>query len=97
MSDITTKISNTTNAYIGSAKQSVGSAIGNPTLAGKGAAQRAQAETSQKVTDAKVHSEGVGNTIHGNIQKAVGSLVGNPTLKAKGHANIVKGDVQKQY
>ncbi|KAF9355110.1 hypothetical protein BGX26_006985 [Mortierella sp. AD094] len=95
MSNITDKISNTASSYIGSAKETLGNAIGNPTLAGEGAAQRVEAEAAQKAADAKVHSEGVVNSIQGNVQKTVGSAVGNPTLEAKGHANIAKGEVQK--
>ncbi|KAF9439316.1 hypothetical protein BGZ76_003846 [Entomortierella beljakovae] len=89
------KITNTANSYIGSAKESLGNVLGNPTLAGEGAAQRAQAETAQKVADAKTHSEGVANSVQGNIQKTAGSVLGDHTMEAKGHANIAKGEVQK--
>ncbi|KAF9115986.1 hypothetical protein BGX27_005423 [Mortierella sp. AM989] len=93
MSNLSDKISNTANSYMGSAKETLGNAIGNPTLAGEGAAQRVQADTAQKVADAKIHSEGVTNSVTGNVQKTVGSAIGNPTMEARGHANIAKGEL----
>ncbi|KAF9952653.1 hypothetical protein BGZ72_006017 [Mortierella alpina] len=92
---MTDRLQNTANSYIGGAKQTVGNAVGNSSLAAEGAAQKAHAETSQKAADAKTHAEGLGNTIQGNIQKTVGAAVGNHTLEAKGHANVARGEVQK--
>ncbi|KAF9975845.1 hypothetical protein BGZ65_008072 [Modicella reniformis] len=95
MSNLGEKLSNTVNSYIGGAKQTVGDAIGNPTMAGEGAAQKTQAEVAQQAADAKAHAEGVGNTVQGKLQKATGSLTGNTSLEAKGHANVAKGEIQK--
>ncbi|KAG0292042.1 hypothetical protein BGZ98_002758 [Dissophora globulifera] len=96
MSNIPAKVTNTANAYMGSAKETLGNAIGNPTMAGEGAAQRVQAETAQKAADAKVHAEGLANTVQGNMQNTVGSAIGNPTMQAEGQANMAKGDVQRK-
>ncbi|KAF9298959.1 hypothetical protein BGZ88_003037 [Linnemannia elongata] len=92
---MTDRLQNTANQVIGGAKQTIGEAIGNPTLAGEGAAQKTQAEIAQKAADAKTHSEGIGHSIQGNIQSAVGSAVGNPTLQAKGAANQALGNVER--
>ncbi|KAF9940464.1 hypothetical protein BGZ75_003819 [Mortierella antarctica] len=92
---MTDRLQNSANSAIGGAKQSIGNALGNSSLAAKGAAQKAHAETDQKATDAKTHAEGLGNTIQGNIQKTFGAAVGNHTLEAKGHANVARGEVQK--
>ncbi|KAF9910591.1 hypothetical protein EC991_006150 [Linnemannia zychae] len=92
---MTNRIQNSANQVIGGAKQSIGQAIGNPTLAGKGAAQKTHGEIAQKAADAKTHAEGFGHSIQGNIQSAVGSAVGNPTLRAKGAANQALGNVER--
>ncbi|KAF9952652.1 hypothetical protein BGZ72_006016 [Mortierella alpina] len=95
MSNISDKISNTANSYIGGAKQSVGNAIGNPDLAANGASQKAQADAAQRAADAKTHAEGVGHKVEGQVQQTVGSATGNTTLEARGHANEARGDLER--
>ncbi|KAF9943024.1 hypothetical protein BGZ75_003841 [Mortierella antarctica] len=95
MSNITDKISNAANSYIGGAKQTVGDAIGNPDLAANGASQKAQADAAQKAADTKLHAEGVGHKIEGQVQQTVGSVTGNTSLEARGHANDVRGDLER--
>ncbi|KAF9178874.1 hypothetical protein BGZ51_007297 [Haplosporangium sp. Z 767] len=95
MSNASEKISNTTSSYIGGAKQTVGNAIGNPSLAAEGAAQKAQADTAQKLADTKIRAEGVSDSIQGNVQQTLGSVLGNPTMRAEGDANIAKGEIKK--
>ncbi|KAG0261530.1 hypothetical protein BG011_000936 [Mortierella polycephala] len=95
MSNITDKISNTTNSYIGGAKQTVGNTIGNPTFAAEGAAQKAQADTAQKVADTKVRAEGVSNSIQGNTQQTLGSILSDPAMKAEGDAKIARGEYNR--
>lgn len=92
---MTERLSNTANQYMGSAKESIGSAIGNPDLAASGAAQRAQAETAQRLADSKTRAEGVGHTVEGQAQKKVGSLTGDKSMEARGHANEALGDMQR--
>ncbi|KAG0296460.1 hypothetical protein BGZ96_009413 [Linnemannia gamsii] len=92
---MTTRLNNTADQVIGGAKQNIGQAIGNPTLAGEGAAQKTKGEVAQKAADAKTYTEGVGHSIQGNIQSAVGSAVGNPTLQAKGAGNQALGNVER--
>ncbi|CAO3574249.1 unnamed protein product [Mortierella alpina] len=95
MSNLTDKISNTANSYIGGAKQTVGNAIGNPDLAANGASQKAQAEAAQKAADARIHAEGLGHKVEGQVQQTVGSITGNTSLEARGHANDVRGDLER--
>ncbi|KAG0261529.1 hypothetical protein BG011_000935 [Mortierella polycephala] len=95
MSNITDKISNTANSYIGGAKQTVGNTIGNSDLAASGASQKAQADAAQKAADAKLHAEGVGHKVQGNVQQTVGAATGNTTLEGRGHANEARGDVER--
>ncbi|KAG9064204.1 hypothetical protein KI688_003392 [Linnemannia hyalina] len=92
---MTDRLQNTANQVIGGAKQTIGQAIGNPTLAGEGAAQKTRGEITQKAADAKTHTEGIGHSIQGNIQSTFGSAVGNPTLQAKGAANQALGNVER--
>jgi len=92
---MTERLSNTANQYMGSAKESIGSAIGNSDLAASGAAQRAQAEAAQRLADSKTHAEGAGHTVEGQAQKKVGSLTGDKSMEARGHANETLGDMQR--
>ncbi|KAG0231797.1 hypothetical protein BGW42_008630 [Actinomortierella wolfii] len=92
---MTDRMSNTYNSTIGTAKEKIGSAIGNESLAASGAEQRARGETAQKAADAKTHTEGLQNKARGEIQKNVGSLTDNTSQQAKGHANVALGDAQR--
>ncbi|ORY98380.1 hypothetical protein BCR41DRAFT_401875 [Lobosporangium transversale] len=94
--NISDRISNTANSYIGGAKQTVGETIGNNSLAASGAEQRAGAEARQAAADAKTHAEGAGHTAQGKVQQTVGSLTGNTSMEARGHANEVKGDLERK-
>ncbi|KAF9083669.1 hypothetical protein BGX29_002968 [Mortierella sp. GBA35] len=96
MSNVSEKVSNTANSYMGGAKQSIGETIGNNNLAASGAQQKAQAEAAKKAAEAKVHSQGVGHKIQGEIQQNVGSLTGDTSMEARGHANEVRGDLERK-
>ncbi|KAF9111942.1 hypothetical protein BGX27_004202 [Mortierella sp. AM989] len=95
MANISEKLANATNSYIGGAKQTVGEALGYPNLAASGAAQKAQADSAQRIADAKTHTEGVGHTVEGQAQAKVGALTGDKSMEARGHANETLGDVQR--
>ncbi|KAG0010857.1 hypothetical protein BGZ81_002521 [Podila clonocystis] len=92
---MTERMTNTANQYMGSAKQSIGSAIGNPDLAASGAAQKSQAEAAQRMADNKTHTEGVGHTVEGQVQQKIGSLTGDKSMEARGYANETLGDIQR--
>ncbi|KAF9380078.1 hypothetical protein CPB97_008595 [Podila verticillata] len=92
---MTERLSNTANQYMGSAKESIGSAIGNTDLAASGAAQRAQAEAAQRLADNKTHAEGLGHTVEGQTQKKVGALTGDKSMEARGYGNEALGNVQR--
>ncbi|KAF9963065.1 kinesin-like nuclear fusion protein [Mortierella alpina] len=91
----TEKITNTANSYIGGAKQTVGETLGNNNLAANGAAQKAQAESAQRLADAKIHTEGVGHKVEGEAQAKIGSLTGDRSMQARGEANQALGDIQR--
>ncbi|KAF8941885.1 hypothetical protein BGZ46_006885, partial [Entomortierella lignicola] len=55
---MTDRLSNTTNSYIGGAKQTIGEAIGHDNLASSGAQQKSKADAAQAAADAKTHAEG---------------------------------------
>ncbi|KAF9574155.1 kinesin-like nuclear fusion protein [Mortierella alpina] len=95
MSNFTEKMSNTANSYIGGAKQTVGETLGNTNLAASGAAQKAQADSAQRLADAKIHSEGVGHKVEGEAQSKIGSLTGDRSMQARGEANQTLGDIQR--
>ncbi|KAF9150660.1 hypothetical protein BG015_007506 [Linnemannia schmuckeri] len=95
MSNISEKVSNTANSYIGGAKQTIGETIGNNNLAASGAQQKAQADAAAQAATAKAHTEGLGHKAKGEVQQNVGSLTGNTSMEARGHANEVRGDMQR--
>ncbi|KAF9143449.1 hypothetical protein BGX30_000424 [Mortierella sp. GBA39] len=95
MSNITDKVTNTANSYIGGAKQTIGQAIGNTNLAASGAQQKAQADAATEAATAKAHTEGLGHKAQGEVQQNVGSLTGNTSMEARGHANEARGDIQR--
>ncbi|KAG0285130.1 hypothetical protein BGZ97_007924 [Linnemannia gamsii] len=97
MSNISEKVSNTANSYIGGAKQTIGETIGNTNLAASGAQQKAQADAAQKAADAKTHAEGLGNKAQSKVQQNVGSLTGDTSMEARGQANEVRGDIQRNF
>lgn len=87
---MTDRLANSTNAYIGAAKQAIGNTIGNTTLASSGAQQQSQAEVAQKAADAKTHAQGAGHNVEGQ------TLTGNAVMEARGNANEVRGDLERQ-
>ncbi|KAF9346761.1 hypothetical protein BGX26_001719 [Mortierella sp. AD094] len=95
MSNISEKLANTANSYIGGAKQTVGETLGYPDLAASGAAQKAQADAAQKAADAKTHLEGIGHTVEGQAEVKIGSLTGDKSMEARGHANEALGAAQR--
>ncbi|KAI8355213.1 hypothetical protein B0O80DRAFT_448687 [Mortierella sp. GBAus27b] len=96
MASIGEKISNTTNSYIGGAKETIGEKTGNQKLAAEGAAQKTQAEAAAAQATAKAHAEGVGHQVQGKVQKNVGSLTGDTSMQARGHANEARGDMESK-
>ncbi|KAG0314314.1 hypothetical protein BGZ97_009423 [Linnemannia gamsii] len=88
--NMTDRLANSTNAYIGAAKQAIGNTIGNTTLASSGAQQQSQAEVAQKAADAKTHAQGAGHNVEGQ------TLTGNAVMEARGNANEVRGDIERQ-
>ncbi|ORZ18290.1 hypothetical protein BCR41DRAFT_352147 [Lobosporangium transversale] len=93
--NLSDRVSNTANSYIGGAKQAIGETLGNSNLAASGAHQKSEAEARQAAADAKTHAEGVGHKVEGKAQQTVGSITGNTSQQARGHANEVKGDLER--
>ncbi|KAG0217888.1 hypothetical protein BGX31_000103 [Mortierella sp. GBA43] len=96
MASIGEKITNTTNSYIGSAKETIGEKTGNQNLAAEGTAQRTQAEAAAAEATAKTRSEGFGHQVEGRVQKNVGSLTGDTVMQARGHANEAFGKMESK-
>ncbi|KAF9912392.1 hypothetical protein EC991_011084 [Linnemannia zychae] len=94
--NISTKVSNTASSYIGGAKQTIGETINNPDLAASGAAQKVQADTAQKVHDAKTEAQGLAHKAGGQAQKASGNVLGDYSLEASGEGNITKGEIERR-
>ncbi|KAF9278130.1 hypothetical protein BGZ88_000777 [Linnemannia elongata] len=92
--NVSTKVSNTASSYIGGAKQTIGETINNPDLAARGAAQKVQADTAQRVADAKIQAEATAHKAEGQTQKATGNVLGDYSLEASGEGNITKGEIE---
>ncbi|KAG0237281.1 hypothetical protein BGW41_000239 [Actinomortierella wolfii] len=93
--NMTDRLTNAANQYIGSAKQTLGNTIGNESLAASGAEQRARGEAAQKAAEAKTHAEGLQNKAKGEVQQKVGELTNDTSMQAKGAGNAALGDVQR--
>ncbi|KAK3814388.1 MAG: hypothetical protein J3Q66DRAFT_346367 [Benniella sp.] len=93
---MTDRLSNTYNSAMGGAKETVGRVVGSENLASSGAAQKAQAQTSQSNQDAQTHAKGIGHNIEGAAQKVVGSATDDHSMEARGHGNSALGDVQRK-
>ncbi|KAF9175170.1 hypothetical protein BGX20_007869 [Mortierella sp. AD010] len=96
MSNVTDKVYNTANSYIGGAKQTVGETLGYPDLAARGAEQKARADSAQATAAAQTQVEGTGHQMQGKAQQTVGSIANDPSLEARGHANEVRGNVEER-
>ncbi|KAG0246373.1 hypothetical protein B0O80DRAFT_498727 [Mortierella sp. GBAus27b] len=59
---MTDKLANTANQYIGGVKQTVGETLGYPGLAARGAAQKSEAESAQRISDAQADPKGAGHS-----------------------------------
>lgn len=92
---MTDRLSNTYNSTVGGAKETVGRAVGNESLAGSGAAQKAEAQANQRAQEAQTKAKGVAHNIEGAAQKAVGGATNDHSLEARGHGNSALGDVQR--
>ncbi|GJJ76953.1 hypothetical protein EMPS_09312 [Entomortierella parvispora] len=92
---MTDRLSNTYNSTMGGAKETVGRAVGNESLAGSGAAQKAEAQSKQSAQDAETHAKGLGHNIQGAAQKAVGGATNDRSMEARGHGNAALGDVER--
>ncbi|ORZ18289.1 hypothetical protein BCR41DRAFT_352145 [Lobosporangium transversale] len=93
--NLSDRVSNTANSYVGGAKQTIGETLGNNNLAASGAQQKSEAEARQAAADAKTHAEGIGHTAQGKVQQTVGSLTGNTSQQARGHANETQGTLER--
>ncbi|KAF9133830.1 hypothetical protein BGX30_012132 [Mortierella sp. GBA39] len=90
---MTDRLSNTANQYIGAAKQTIGQTLGYPDIAADGARQKSEAETTQRVADAKAEAERLqhtaennANSVVGGAKQAIGQTLGLSGLAAKGAA-----------
>ncbi|KAF9351975.1 hypothetical protein BGX34_000250 [Mortierella sp. NVP85] len=96
MSNVTEKIANSANSYIGGAKQTVGEKLGYPELAASGAEQKAQADAKAAAATAKIHTEGAGHKVQGQVEQKVGEVLGDTSMQARGHAHQVRGDIERE-
>jgi uncharacterized protein YjbJ (UPF0337 family) len=94
--NISTKVSNTANSYIGGAKQTIGETFNNPSLAASGAAQKAQADTAQRAHDAKIEAQDYAHKAGRHDQKTTGNVLGDYSLEASGEGNITKSEIERR-
>jgi uncharacterized protein YjbJ (UPF0337 family) len=100
---MTERLTNTANQYIGAAKQTIGQTMGYPDMAADGARQKSEAETAQKVADARAQAEQLertadnsANSIVGGAKQAIGQTLGLPSLAGEGAAQKSNAETQQK-
>lgn len=100
---MTERLTNTANQYIGAAKQTIGQTLGYPDVAADGARQKSEAETAQKVADAKVQAQRLertadnsANSLVGGAKQTIGQTLGLPSLAAEGAAQKSSAETQQK-
>ncbi|KAG0201465.1 hypothetical protein BGX28_005718 [Mortierella sp. GBA30] len=89
------KLNNTYHSAVGSAKETLGKAIGNEQMAAGGAAEKAKAQTRSNVNQAKQQAQGLGDNVTGRMKSTVGAATGNRSMEAEGHMQSTAGDVRR--
>ncbi|KAG0231798.1 hypothetical protein BGW42_008631 [Actinomortierella wolfii] len=91
---MTDKISHTYNTQMGSAKEKVGTMIGNEDLAAAGAEQRARAEAAHQAAMMEKKNEGAQQTLQGEVERRMGRLTDDDDLRQHGAAKVDAGASQ---
>ncbi|KAG0204998.1 hypothetical protein BGX28_003248 [Mortierella sp. GBA30] len=91
---MTERMSNKIKSAVGGAKQTIGEVIGNREMAASGAAQKAEADTSQRFAEKKAQEEEVAHRVEGQAQEKTGDVTHDRVLKARGLENQALGDIE---
>ncbi|KAG0237119.1 hypothetical protein BGW42_001695 [Actinomortierella wolfii] len=89
------KLTNSVNAALGGAKETIGKAIGNQQIAAEGAAARAQAQAAQATADTQRKVEGIVDDIKGRVNATLGAATGNHSREAQGKVQEATGDFKR--
>ncbi|KAI9363313.1 hypothetical protein BD770DRAFT_381229 [Pilaira anomala] len=83
--------------FVGSAKETVGSAVGNESLEAKGKTQNNAGAVQDIAATAQSYVEGAADQVSGAVKGAYNSLTGNTTAEAGNKVQEKKGEAQKAY
>ncbi|KAF8983138.1 hypothetical protein BGZ46_010803 [Entomortierella lignicola] len=89
--NLTDRIANTANSYIGGAKQTVGETLGYPDLAANGAQQKAQAEASQAAANAQAEA----SQAAAKAQAEASQAAANAQRQVEGAGHQLQGKIEK--
>lgn len=89
------KINAQYNQAMGTAKEVVGSVIGNTNLEAKGHVQNKEGKAEQAAAETKGWVEGAIDSVSGTAKNVMGSLTGSSSQQAEGKAQQLKGDAKK--
>jgi uncharacterized protein YjbJ (UPF0337 family) len=84
------------NKAMGSAKEGLGSTVGNTEMQAKGNVQNKEGHGEQKAAETKGWVQGAMDTVTGTVKDMAGSMTGNTGKQAEGKAQKAQGDYRKE-
>ncbi|TIB42155.1 hypothetical protein E3P86_00488 [Wallemia ichthyophaga] len=85
------------NSTVGTAKESLGNAVGSEDYSKAGKEQHAKGEAERKEAEAKQYGEGMVDSAAGKIKNVGGAVTGDKQKQAEGAAREEKGDTKRDF
>jgi len=79
---------------VGAVKETVGNAVGNPSLQAEGKVQNASGTAERNVVAAKNAADGAASQVTGAVKQTVGAATGDSTMEVKGAAERKLGEAK---
>jgi len=90
------KVSGYKDEVLGSAKETVGKALGNEQMQAEGAAKNMYGHAEVEAAKGQQRVQGTGEQFTGNVKNAVGKVIGNEQMRAEGDAEWAKGKARSE-
>jgi len=84
------------NKAMGSAKEGLGSALGNNEMQAKGNVQNQQGHGEHKAAETKGSIQGAVDTVTGTVKDMTGAVTGNTGKQAEGKAQKHEGEYRRE-
>ncbi|KAF9168599.1 hypothetical protein DFQ27_001235 [Actinomortierella ambigua] len=88
---MTDKLTHTYNTQMGTAKEKLGTMVGNEGLAAAGAEQRTRAEAARHAALTEKKGEGAEQALQGEVERGIGRITGDDDLRQHGAAKTSEG------